>query len=225
MAVKLTEGEVAELGRFRFALANTRYASGIGGIFRNAEACRSFLESVRQEIQAPSLKVAASVFVKRFAFVAVGYLYALTVWDKKLLLSLDAIGMVTNHEDSNWLPEFCVQDIEAIPFQGGDREEWRKKAVHYLLEGMVTPVVNAVGKAAKVSREILWENIAVYISWLYEKVLDSKSHARVKEDFHYLMVEVIGEEAGRGSRKTCCLSYQLGKKQAFCTICPLACRG
>lgn len=51
-------------------------------------------------------------------------------------------------------------------------------------------------KETNISKTILWENVAIYIYWLYEKDLLSHENdeirKRTKEDFHYLINEAPG---------------------------------
>ncbi|CAM3997104.1 IucA/IucC family C-terminal-domain containing protein [Mesobacillus zeae] len=246
MAVKLTLKEAEKLERFRFS-SNADIqapAVNIGHIIDKAKV-HQFLKEVQQEVQAPDLRVAASVFTKRFAFVAVIYLYALTVWNKRLLLSLDAVILINNKSKGNWLPEYYVKNLEAVEFQGGDREEWRKEALEHLFQHIVFPVLDSLANAGQVSKLVLWENIAVYIFWLYENVLEQSSDPRIQSDFDYIVNLAPGSLFGKCSRnplknskpvlskdlnetvrirKSCCFSYQLGEKQTYCKICPLSCR-
>ena len=42
-----------------------------------------YIEKVGAHIGSPNMKVTASIFVKRYAFLAVIYLYGITAWNKK----------------------------------------------------------------------------------------------------------------------------------------------
>ena len=110
--------------------------------------------------------------------------------------------------------------------------------------------MDAISKSAKISKMILWENVAVYIFWLYEKILsqaeDHEVKERAQEDFSFLIETAIGKLFGRYHsnpiagfhtepvyqeesdtyiriRKTCCFSYLLKDKGSYCKTCPRTC--
>jgi ferric iron reductase protein FhuF len=244
MPVEITSREASELSRFRYSaqLEDGETAIKIGGLLP-ADKMGVFLEDVRKEIKAPDSKVAASVFTKRFAFVAVIYLYALSAWDKRLCFTLDSLLLQSNSKDGNWLPDYCIENLSAEEFAGVSREQWREEALRHLFKEIVYPVLEALASEGKISKFILWENIAVYIYWLYGNILEGK----YQEDFHYLVKAAPGSIFGPYNRnpleryngeptyleeldeyvrirKTCCFTYQLGEKRTYCKTCPLYCR-
>lgn len=244
MPVKLTSREAAELSRFRYSaqLEDEEAAIKIGDLV-SSDKMASFLEGVRKEIKAPDVKVAASVFTKRFAFVAVIYLYALSAWNKKLCFTLDSLLLQSNKRDGNWLPDYFIEDLSAEEFVGGNREQWREEALRQFFAGTLYPVLEALASEGKISKYILWENVAVYIYWLYANILEGN----YQDDFQYIVKDSPGSMFGPYNRnpldryngeptfleelhefvrirKTCCFTYQLGEKRTYCKTCPLYCR-
>lgn len=82
----------------------------------------------------------------------------------------------------------------------------------------------------KIPEPILWENIFVYIEWMYLELIhetkDSKLKMRLSEDFRFISSEVIGSTSYRekkGMRRTCCLAYLTTTRSAHCKSCPISC--
>ncbi|WP_053360489.1 IucA/IucC family C-terminal-domain containing protein [Bacillus sp. FJAT-27251] len=247
MSTEMTPQEREELSRFRYTPElKDRDKTNIGALLEE-EALLSFLEGVKQEIQAPDLRVAASVFTKYFAFIPVIYLYSLSAWDKKLAVSLDQLWLQSNERDGKWLPEYFFQDVRVEKRADEDRNAWRDEALKHLFSEIVFPIVDQLSTKMHLSRYILWENISVYISWLYRNILNPAEAPRAAEDFEYLVQKAPGrlfgpydrnplqlyhaepeylEEASEHVyvRKTCCLTYKLGEKRTYCRTCPLYCR-
>jgi ferric iron reductase protein FhuF len=103
-----------------------------------------------------------------------------------------------------------------------------------------------VAKEAKISRQTLWENVMLYVYWLYETVLPKLGETEfADEDFQALLdapasffgmnrnpaatfysekVYVEKHQATMRVRKTCCFYYQTNSSGARCSTCPLECR-
>lgn len=201
---------------------------------------KDFLKNLSTAIGAPSEKVAASIFIKRYAFLVVMSLYAMTAWNKKLNLTLDNIKMESAQQGKDWLPGISFKDVSVQDWDGSDRSEWRASVLKDLFANNIYPLISQLEKTVGNSKLILWENIAVYLFWLYETELKVCEH--VAEDFRYLISEAEGKLFGRYDlnplqkyfaektylkewdaevrvRKTCCFTYQLpaGKR---CKTCP-----
>src|SRR4051794_228761 len=71
-----------------------------------------YMEKVGAHIGSPNLQVTASIFVKRYAFLAVIYLYGMTAWNKKLNASLKNISIQTEEAEDLWLPKFYFHNIK-----------------------------------------------------------------------------------------------------------------
>lgn len=247
MYSKLTEQEIGELSRFRFTsiLEQKSSVAQINQLLID-ENMEHFLEEVKINTKAPDLKVAASVFVKYYAVVVVMHLYALSSWNKRLHFSLDSLYLKNKELEGYWLPEYYFENLVAEEFTGEDRDEWRNQAIQHLFHEIISPILIMLAKEAKVSKAILWENIAVYIDWLYEKIFDNQENVNF-DDYDFLVNQAPGELFGPYQknplhryhtepvylselnesiriRKTCCFTYLLGEKRTYCQTCPLYCK-
>ncbi|MGA9224933.1 MAG: siderophore-iron reductase FhuF [Mesobacillus sp.] len=250
MKAELSASEVNELSKFRFA---TELRDGVTPIeftsLLEESSMNSLLNKLQVEMSAPDLKTTASVWMKRHAFLAVIYLYAMSVFNKQLNAAPDSLLLVEMKKDGLWLPDFYFKSKSALLCSDENRNEWRREAVRHLFKDNIFPVMETLGKAAKISKLILWENVAVYIYWLYEKVVaehaDEVIKARAAEDFDYIILHAQGSLFGNYHqnplaryytepvyqedtnsyvrvRKTCCFSYKLNAK-GFCKTCPKIC--
>ncbi|MGX6445391.1 IucA/IucC family C-terminal-domain containing protein [Neobacillus sp. K501] len=200
-----------------------------------------FMKRLSYAIGAPSEKTAASIFIKRYAFIAVISLYTMTVNDKKVNVSLRNIQMEEAVQGKNWLPLISLKDQNYEQWNGENRQEWRDSVYRDLFANNIYPLIEMFERTFKVSKLILWENIAVYLFWLYETEL--KDLPIALEDFRFLIFEAEGNLFGRYQhnpfqnyytekrfidsvqeevriRKTCCFTYQLDSKPKRCKTCP-----
>jgi ferric iron reductase protein FhuF len=198
---------------------------------------KDFMKKLAYTIGAPSERTAASIFIKRYAFIAVISLFAMTTGNKKMNLSLDNIVMEEAEHGKDWLPRISLKDSSIEEWEGEDRNEWRKTVYRDLFADNIYPIIAHFEKTFKVSKLILWENIAVYLFWLYESELKNNDNPNVLSDFRFLISEAEGNLFGQYNlnpiqkyysmkksqdgvriRKTCCFTYQLGSKR--CKTCP-----
>ena len=105
--------EIEQLKRFRFSTKG-RFSDLSFPLNQvsDDQALLQYLEKVGAHIGSPNLKVTASVFVKRYAFVAVIYLYGISAWNKKLDASLTNISLQTEKTDDLWLPTFYFHKLK-----------------------------------------------------------------------------------------------------------------
>lgn len=207
-----------------------------------------YLEEVGLQIGSPNLKVTASIFVKRYAFLAVIYLYGISAWNKKINISFNNISFQTEEFDEKWLPKFYFHSTELEKAED-NRYEWREKAFKVFFSENIHILIAQLSKSTMQSKRILWENIAIYLFWLYESVLqkldDEGLRNRAREDFHYLVYEAPGSLFGNYHvnpikryhnnkeynehleelrvRTTCCFSYLLEGVTNRCKTCPQIC--
>jgi ferric iron reductase protein FhuF len=208
-----------------------------------------YLEEVGLQIGSPNLKVTASIFVKRYAFLAVIYLYGISAWNKKINISFNNISFQTEEVNGMWIPQFYFHNTK-IEIAEGNRYKWREEALKGLFSENTHVLITKLAKVTKQSKRILWENIAIYLFWLYESVLQKIDNEglrnRVKEDFHYLVFEAPGSLFGNYHanpikryhynksynehleeelrvRTTCCFSYLLEGATNRCKTCPQTC--
>jgi ferric iron reductase protein FhuF len=196
-----------------------------------------FMKKLSYSLGAPSERTAASIFIKRYAFIAVISLFVMTASNKKLNLSLDNIEMEEAERGKDWLPMISLKNPSIEEWNGQDRDEWRKGVYRDLFAHNIYPMIELLEKTFKISKLILWENIAVYLFWLYESELKDSGYPNVQSDFNFLIKEAQGNLFGKyhlnpiqkyyseryfqdeiRMRKTCCFTYQLGTKR--CKTCP-----
>jgi ferric iron reductase protein FhuF len=246
----LTKDELVHLRQFRLTTEEKLSELSIPlNELLDEDVLLSYLEKVGGHIGSPNLKVTASIFVKRYAFLAVIYLYGITVWNKKINISFNNIRLQTEEVEDMWLPKFYLHNTQ-IEIAKENRYEWREKALKVFFSENAHVLITQLSKATKQSKLILWENIAIYLFWLYESVLqkldDEELRNRAKEDFHYLIYETPGSLFGNDHanpikryyynkryqehlqeevrvRTTCCFSYLLKGATNRCKTCPQTC--
>ncbi|UYZ21445.1 IucA/IucC family C-terminal-domain containing protein [Mesobacillus jeotgali] len=251
MKAELTAAEIGILANYRFVVSEPDKDIQIDfRPFTDESEMGVYLERFNEGLKAPDAKTAASVFMKRHAFLAVLYLYSMTAFNKRLDVSPENIILADAIKDGLWLPEFYLKNKSTDVCPSGQREEWRKEAVRHLFVDNLFPVMDAISNSAKISKLILWENVAVYIFWLYEKILsqteDHEVKIRAEDDFSFLIKSAPGKLFGRYHnnpiaryysepvyqeeadsyiriRKTCCYSYLLKEKGSYCKTCPRTC--
>jgi ferric iron reductase protein FhuF len=205
----------------------------------------NYISRVMVGIGAPNEKVTASMIMKRYAFFAAMSLFTMSHSDRGLNIRTSNVTLVSHYEDGLWLPKFYLKDLsfEAVH---GDRPVWREQYVKNLFANHIYLLMDQLTQISKISKLILWENIAVYLFWLYESVLEESNEERKRimaEDFRYLFYEAPGHVFGEYNhnpltkydsekifnpdtekyiryRKTCCFSYQLEGHPKRCNTCP-----
>ncbi|MBT2679004.1 (2Fe-2S)-binding protein [Bacillus sp. ISL-35] len=251
MKAELTSNEIAILANYRFVVAEPEKDVQIDfKPFMDESMMGAYLDRFNEGLKAPDAKTAASVFMKRHAFLAVLYLYSMTAFNKRIDVSPENIILADAIKDGLWLPEFYLKSKIADVCPDEERQEWRMEAVRHLFVDNLFPVMDAISKSAKISKLVLWENVAVYVFWLYEKILNESSdpdiRVRAEEDFTFLVESAPGRLFGRYHknpiaryytkpvyqeevdsfirvRKTCCYSYKLKEKGGYCKTCPRTC--
>lgn len=246
MESHLIEKEKQQLREFRFTEEKGPSELSLElGQLMDSEILSDYLKRLSKLIGAPNFQTAASIFMKRYAFLAVIFLYSMTVYNKRLDVSFRNISLEAIGNREQWLPQFYFKQTRAAALTG-DRNEWRKECIKQLFAEHLFPVVNHLIKETKIPKHILLENIAIYIYWLYEKILfsydDMEIRGRAQEDFHYLIHKAPGNffdiinrnplkkydndlvirefEGEVRIRTTCCLSYRLKNGGKYCKTCP-----
>jgi ferric iron reductase protein FhuF len=211
----------------------------------NEQRCRALLHRVMPLTGAPDMAIAASLFSKRLAFLATGnVLYALSVFDKGLKLSLSSCRLEYAHDDGLWTSSLPA-DIGATGYLPGERDAWREGVVESLFSGFLSPVWQSLAQVSGLPVQILWENTAVRVFSLYEgrmNRLDEKQEQRREADFNWLIGQAspslfglpwnplkrfrrpLQQNAAGQSvrfRRTCCFYYKATDPAEYCLNCPL----
>ncbi|MED3573755.1 IucA/IucC family C-terminal-domain containing protein [Cytobacillus praedii] len=246
----LSSAQIGELKQFRVTTVKTASVLSIEiEKLLDEHSMRNYLSLLGKHLGAANDKVTASIFIKRYAFLAAAYLYTMTLKNGKLHIAFENVSLETNDHDELWLPNFYFRDFH-IESMIENREKWRETCVNDLFNNHLNPLLDCLSRVTKVSKLILWENIAVYIFWLYETIFQKEDFTedvkfRSKEDFQYILLQASGslfggynknplkryhnehiyiEEYGKEvrPRNTCCYSY-LTRSKKRCTSCPQVC--
>ncbi|WP_449537475.1 IucA/IucC family C-terminal-domain containing protein [Ferdinandcohnia sp. Marseille-Q9671] len=246
--------EMEQLKEFRFSehRFQSRLSIPVIELFDDKKMNR-YLANVGQKIDAPDERVAGSMFMKRYGFFAVLNLYAMTILNKRLNVSLANISLETNDQEELWYwnPKFYFKDISATDAPTASREKWRKETIRALFHENIHEVLLLLANQTELSKKVLWENIAIYVYWLYESVLSKpqfeENRQAIQEDFDFLVKKADGNLFGQiafnpltryygrkvyqpeydqhiRTRKTCCLYYKTTKTEDRCKTCPLNCK-
>ncbi|WP_453994030.1 iron reductase [Bacillus nitroreducens] len=253
MSNLLFETEIEELKEFRFSdeQMQSSLSSPVIELFEE-ENLRQYLETVEKRISAPDKRVAASMFMKRYGFFAVLNLYAMTIFNKRLNVSLSNISLETSDEENIWYwnPKFYFNDLHTVSAPIDSRDKWRDETIRAIFHH-IYEVLNTLSNHSRLSKKVLWENVAIYVYWLYESVLakpkfDDKRET-ILEDFEYLIKKAKGEQFGPiafnplsryfgvrvyrpeydqniRTRSTCCLYYKTTTTEERCKTCPINCK-
>ncbi|TFB22803.1 hypothetical protein E3U55_06085 [Filobacillus milosensis] len=202
-----------------------------------------YLQDIKSEFNTESIFVAGSQLMKRLGFnIVLPSLYLLTVHDLKLDMDFGRTGIVPNTVGDKWLPNLCLDEFIVEKVDPAKREEERREVVEELFSKM-DELVNVFNKVSRVPRPNLWENISIYVYWLYETKLKEERFVglleRVDEDYKFLIrgmsAEVFSddcnqltnfywgrriEDDGKRIRRTCCFYYGANSDRKCCKTCP-----
>lgn len=247
-----SETELSQLKNYRFTLEKVHQESDLSitlSELLQKDQLRTFISRASEHIGSPNVKVTASMFIKRYAFLSAIYLYAMTAFNKRFHIHLEHMHLQTDEQDPLWLPSFYFSEW-SISEPTVDRDQWRYEAIADFFSNIVTPIVESVKTESKQSKLVLWENIAIYIFWLYESVLseneDDEVCGRAVEDLYFIAQQAPGSLFGSYHenpikkhfhekryipelgeevrvRTTCCFFYALTGTADRCKICPQTC--
>ncbi|AVM25308.1 IucA/IucC family C-terminal-domain containing protein [Bacillus pumilus] len=211
----------------------------LAALFSEASVLR-LLEAEKEAMHAPNMAVAASMFSKRYAYLAVSSsLYLMTIYDGVYQFPPEACAFREDRKIE--IDESLCSFVPLV----GNRHEWREQVVHALFTECVTPLLDVLKRTSRLPYSILWENVAVRINSLYRSMMREAEEPvvkqRVREDYLYLK-QAAGDVFGvkqnpfhhslnlddslleASDRKTCCMYYKLEKKSEsldYCLVCPL----
>jgi ferric iron reductase protein FhuF len=208
------------------------------------------LDQIGKQIGSPTHKVTASLMAKRMAFYAVIHLYAMSALNKKFEVDLKEVKLIERNGDSLWLPDFYLGDF-IISDPGENRDKWRQEVVKDVFSCFFHTLLEMLRLTTRFSKLVMWENIAVYVFWLYESILKNEENPerklRMEDDYQFVMHHAQGSLFGPYQhnplsrfdsekvfreeyeekirvRKTCCLSNLLDAKEGKrCSTCPNGC--
>ncbi|MGM0753697.1 MAG: siderophore-iron reductase FhuF [Bacillota bacterium] len=245
----LTQEQWATLEKYRFHKEwSPAFKGEEASSFLDEQGMKSYLTDRVASIGTDDLKVAASLFMKRYAFIAAMGLMAMTYWNKKLNLKPENLILLDGDKNGLWMPQFYIKDASVTEFTS---HEEKVKFIRSIFQGHLDKVIQSLKKTTKLSNLILWENIAVYVFWIYENddfLLSEGMKKQRDEQFHHLLLDENSQWFGRYHRnplaryysgkvnvegvtekvrvrKTCCFSYRLENGEQYrCKTCPQTCR-
>jgi ferric iron reductase protein FhuF len=215
-----------------------------------SQSLKLYLQQIQPKLNATDDKTAASMLMKRYAFTAVIVLYAMSVFNKGLNAHIENIAIETDDSKEKWMPDIRFENGN-VTIPDGDRVLWRQKILKDLFAGNIDRFIKKISTDVKISKFILWENIAIYVFWLYETVLShpkfDQIRERISDDFHNIVLIENGQVFGGYNknpltryykpksfhpdlneniriRTTCCLYYQTTEDRSRCKTCPNVCR-
>jgi ferric iron reductase protein FhuF len=212
------------------------------------EFVANLINGLKDIYQVTGSFVIASQFMKRYGFmVTVPYLYSLSVWNKELDIDPKKVTFQSFEQDGNWIPKLYLKSFMTTSPEDYSRVQWRQNAIEKLFKYHLGPVIKIFARQGKVTRQMLWENTAIYIFWLYESLMEQfPENRQIKEDFTYLLEEdgslfgnytynpiskfytkkryIPQKDANIRVRKTCCLYNRLPGVEDSCTTCPQTCK-
>ncbi|EDL62656.1 siderophore-iron reductase FhuF [Bacillus sp. SG-1] len=249
--VLLSEEEIKRLGSFRFLTERPEEGELTSAKqLINPQGLGTFLRDYSGKIGSNDKKALSSMLIKRYAFIAVISLFSFSVFNKKLNVAPENVFLVDGEKNGLWLPGFYLED-QAAQAVSEDREKAREEVAREVFRNHLFPLIEAVKKVSKLSNLITWENVAVYMFWVYEGLIEQEDlqHARerMREDFEWLLDDAnaglfgsyhrnplaryytpkqyVAEQASElRIRKTCCFSYKLNDGEGSrCKTCPQTC--
>jgi len=250
--VKLTIDELEQLKKYRLNVNKAAPKLSIECLdLLNEEKIKYFFNQMQVYIQTDHKAALGSMFIKRYAFISVIALYSLSNLNKLLNVQLNNVTIYSYEDETNnnWLPFFHLKDITVKDIRQ-NRNKYRDELLKTLFKNNIDRVIQTVAKCAKVSKWVLWENVAIYIFWLYETLLEDPSvveqKERINKDFLYIVQRADGKLFGQMNqnplsrfyrpkaynekyqmeireRMTCCLYYLTNKEGNRCKSCPCVC--
>ena len=156
----------------------------------------TYLNDLKKNFKTDNLFVIASQFMKRLGFImTVPSLYAMTMYNRKLDVRLSNSYLVSKDVNDKWMPYLYVKNKSLTKLELSDRLHHREEIVYELFNNL-SMIIQKISAVASVPKPILWENVAIYVYWLYETRMKNNItgdlDTQVRRDFHYLLYEVPG---------------------------------
>lgn len=221
--------------RFRISSQSPQQSSSFQHVqeLLNPNTCRDYLNRITEKFHTDSLVVTASQFSKRYSFMLVlPTLYAMSVYNKGLNVSPENCYIQSYDENHLWLPRLALTDWQ-VDQPEDDRTIWRERLLKQLFTGNIKKIWDVLHQCTGISLLVLWENMVIYINWLYKQLLQQAEQIdQVQDDFHFLLdpanqslfnetFQPLHRFASKdGFRKTCCLHFLTSQKKDLCGGCP-----
>lgn len=244
---ELTKEEKQILEKYRLCLHEISPNVMVKGseLLKEDQLIRLFNEDLQIKYNTDKHQVLGSMLLKSYAFLGALVLYSMSIFNKGINSSIENLSLYTKEDDPFWLPSFRFTNTE-VTTPASNRNEWRDEVLGALFKQNIARMITTISKVSRVAKVILWENVAVYIFWMYESTLEDpdlaeETKARIQEDFLYVVFEaaphLFGVKAKNPltpflnekqnnvrKRSTCCLFYLTSKNNDRCSTCPIECK-
>lgn len=191
---------------------------------------QEFLQRQQIRIKAPTTKVAASMFIKRYAKVYLDQIMDSVLWDPHMkIIPLEAC-FVTEKLD-------LEIDTEKVTYTHEREKGWERFFCDHL-----SRVVSAMHETTNLPFIILWENIAVRLNSYFRKAVQKYPEYEhevitIAKELQELEGSIFGQTSNplvnylttptdvtnQKIRRTCCYYYKLEKEKPlpYCVVCPV----
>ncbi|WP_110929006.1 IucA/IucC family C-terminal-domain containing protein [Bacillus massiliglaciei] len=194
------------------------------------------LEYMKRRTGAKSDRVAASMWIRRYAFFLVGHFFALSKYRFLWKGKMENVRVLDDPDD-----EICAMltyYLEEDEWIVADEKEVAE-SFHYILKNFASSILNPLASETKIPKMVMWENIWSYIVWMYSQLLeDPERKERIEQDLSILFDDAVWDGVERKSpfkklignqtiseymnpfqRKTCCFYYEIDGYDK-CPYCP-----
>lgn len=207
------------------------------------------LRQIKDLLGTANLSVASSMLVKRFSFAFLIPLALFSLYQKKIVSPTWNVALLTpSDSDSIWVPNIAmdlseIQDVDSI-----QRSQERTKLFRWMFQQHFSQWIQGIRMSVKISENTLWENVYVYIQWMYQSMIgevsSKEAKKQIEEDYLALVTDPDLPLTWEGrnpfvafyettlcrpkgepiTRQTCCLAYLTSRSHQHCKTCPASCK-
>ncbi|MDQ0418116.1 ferric iron reductase protein FhuF [Croceifilum oryzae] len=200
------------------------------------------LRQIKDLLGTANLSVASSMLVKRISFAFLIPLTLFSLYQKRVVGSAWNVALLTPPEsDSLWIPSIVMDLSEMKEIHPEERSSERTELFRWMFQQHFAPWTNGIRSSVNISEMTLWENVYVYIKWMYQTMVTEVSSIELKrqieEDYQALILDptlsldqkgtnpfvVFSQPEFAHNRKTCCLAYLTSLRPKHCKTCPVNC--
>ncbi|SFX02952.1 Ferric iron reductase protein FhuF, involved in iron transport [Thermoactinomyces sp. DSM 45891] len=200
------------------------------------------LRQIKDLLGTANLSVASSMLVKRISFAFLIPLALFSLYQKRVTGSTWNVSLLTPLEsDSLWVPSIVMDLSEVQEVNAENRSSERTELFRWMFQQHFAPWVNGIRCSVNISEITLWENVFVYIKWMYQTMRGEASSVeckrQIEEDYQALISDptlsldqkgtnpfiAFSQESFTHNRKTCCLAYLTSLRPQHCKTCPVNC--
>ncbi|MCP3028304.1 hypothetical protein [Halobacillus sp. A5] len=231
--------------RFRYFLDDEDEVYEIikGTRLKTKSGVQQTIDCIYAYMESNFLITSASILSKRYGYyIANVPLAAMTLFDKLPQMDLENIELMQTTDEQKWFPKLKLKSKKVSEPGKFNRQDWMNAELSKLFSNQVRPLFLHINQLTRLSMNVMWENIAIYMFRFYERELpqwyDSVTARRMQKDLLYIIGHLPGSafgtkenpfgyfinqpimNTGARQRKCCCLSYKLHCDSNFCKVCP-----